>query len=150
LPAEHSNDCWQFDLSPSDLKEIKEPSWLHANKGTPTLMLFSVVDDRSGVAYQEYRCVYGEDMEAALRFLFNAMAPKQIDGFPFQGIPKMIYSAYSGSAGPRQGNFSIEVALARKRTDQPGDVDHGAVLRSGHREKVQDSHSARKTGTRSA
>jgi len=23
--AEHSNDCWQFDLSPSDLKEIKEP-----------------------------------------------------------------------------------------------------------------------------
>src|ERR1700751_3440794 len=30
-------------------------------------------------------------MEAALRFLFNAMAPKQIDGFPFQGIPRMIY-----------------------------------------------------------
>ena len=89
--AEHSNDCWQFDLSPSDLKEIKEPSWLEANKGAPTLMLFSVVDDRSGVAYQEYRCVYGEDVEAALRFLFNAMAPKQIDGFPFQGIPKMIY-----------------------------------------------------------
>ena len=37
-------------------------------------MLFSVVDDRSGVAYQEYRCVYGEDVEADLRFLFNAMA----------------------------------------------------------------------------
>ena len=65
--------------------------WLQPNKGAPTLMLFSVVDDRSGVAYQEYRCVYGEDVEAALRFLFNAMAPKQIDGFLFQGIPKMIY-----------------------------------------------------------
>jgi len=39
-------------------------------------MLFSVVNDRSGVAYQEYRCVYGEDVEAGLRFLFNAMAPK--------------------------------------------------------------------------
>jgi hypothetical protein len=90
--AEHSNDCWQFDLSPSDLKEIKEPLWLQPNKGAPTLMLFSVVDDRSGVAYQEYRCVYGEDVEAALRFLFNAMAPKQIDGFPFQGIPKMLYT----------------------------------------------------------
>jgi len=89
--AEHSNDCWHFDLSPSDLKEIKEPLWLQPNKGAPTLMLFSVVDDRSGVAYQEYRCVYGEDVEAALRFLFNAMAPKQIDGFLFQGIPKMIY-----------------------------------------------------------
>jgi hypothetical protein len=89
--AEHSNDCWQFDLSPSDLKEIKEPLWLQPSKGAPTLMLFGVVDDRSGVAYQEYRCVYGEDVEAALRFLFNAMAPKQIDGFLFQGIPKMIY-----------------------------------------------------------
>jgi hypothetical protein len=39
--AEHSNDCWQFDLSPSDLKEIKEPLWLQPNKGAPTLMLFS-------------------------------------------------------------------------------------------------------------
>jgi hypothetical protein len=38
------------------------------------LMLFSVVDDRSGVAYQEYRCVYGEDVETGLRFLFNAMS----------------------------------------------------------------------------
>jgi hypothetical protein len=26
-----------------------------------------------------------------LRFLFNPMSPKQIEGFPFQGIPKMIY-----------------------------------------------------------
>ena len=40
---------------------------------------------------KEYRCVYGEDVEATLRFLFNAMAPKQIEGFLFQGIPKMIY-----------------------------------------------------------
>lgn len=54
-------------------------------------MLFSVVDDRSGVAYDEYRCVYGEDAESALRFLFNAMAPKSDPAFPFQGRPKMIY-----------------------------------------------------------
>src|SRR5271170_7467825 len=89
--AEHSNDCWQFDLSPSDLKEVKEPLWLQANRGAPMLMLFSVVDDRSGVAYQEYRCVYGEDVETALRFLFNAMAPKPAEAGdatdPFQGIP---------------------------------------------------------------
>jgi hypothetical protein len=90
--AEHSNDCWQFDLSPSDLKQIKEPPWLRPDRAAPTLMLFSVVDDRSGVAYQEYRCVYGEDVEAALRFLFNAMAAKTIAGFPFQGIPQMIYT----------------------------------------------------------
>lgn len=89
--ASHSNECWQFDLSPSDLKEVKEPSWVREGKGNPTLMLFSVVDDRSGVAYQEYHCVYGEDVETALRFLFRAMSPKGVEDFPFQGIPAMIY-----------------------------------------------------------
>lgn len=89
--AEHSNDCWQFDLSPSDLKHIDKPEWIDPARGEPTLMLFSVVDDRSGVAYQEYHCVYGEDAETALRFLFNAMAPKADPTFPFQGRPKMIY-----------------------------------------------------------
>ena len=54
-------------------------------------MLYSVVDDRSGVAYQEYHGVYGEDVGAALRFLFAAMSPKPIEDFPFQGIPQMLY-----------------------------------------------------------
>jgi hypothetical protein len=48
--AEHSNDCWQFDLSPSDLKAVKEPSWVRPEVGAPTLRLYSVGDDRSGVA----------------------------------------------------------------------------------------------------
>jgi hypothetical protein len=48
-------------------------------------------NDRSGVAYQEYHGVYGEDVEAALRFLFAAMAPKAVETFPFQGIPEMLY-----------------------------------------------------------
>jgi hypothetical protein len=69
--AEFSNDCWQFDMSPSDLKHIDQPDWIDPARGAPTLMLYSVVDDRSGVAYQEYHCVYGEDAETALRFLFN-------------------------------------------------------------------------------
>ncbi|ENR4285649.1 transposase family protein, partial [Salmonella enterica] len=89
--AENSNDCWQFDMSPSDLKHIERPDWVDPARGEPTLMLFSVVDDRSGVAYQEYRCVYGEDAESALRFLFNAMAPKTRSDFPFQGRPKLLY-----------------------------------------------------------
>jgi hypothetical protein len=59
--ATHSNECWQFDLSPSDLKYLKNPSWVESGRGKPQLMLYSVVDDRSGVCYQEYRCVYGED-----------------------------------------------------------------------------------------
>jgi hypothetical protein len=89
--AEHSNDCWQFDLSPSDLKHIDKPEWVDPARGEPTLMLFSVVDDRSGVAYQEYHCVYGEDVESALRFLFAAMAVKTDPAFPFQGRPKLLY-----------------------------------------------------------
>lgn len=89
--AEHSNQCWHFDLSQSDLKHVKKPSWIKEEKGNPLLMLYSVIDDRSGVAYQEYHCVYGEDVGAALRFLFNAMSPKKTDGFSFCGIPQMIY-----------------------------------------------------------
>jgi hypothetical protein len=26
--ARHSNECWQFDLSPSDLKQVKKPLWV--------------------------------------------------------------------------------------------------------------------------
>ena len=44
--AEHSNDCWQLDLSPSDLKQVPAPLWIEDGRGTPALMLFSVVDDR--------------------------------------------------------------------------------------------------------
>ena len=85
--AKRSNELWQFDMSPSDLKQVEAPLWIEHGRGKPTLMLFSVVDDRSGVAYDEYRCVYGEDAESALRFLFNAMAPKPEAELPFQGIP---------------------------------------------------------------
>ena len=90
--AEYSNQCWHFDLSPSDLKHLeKPPAWVDPARGNPILMLYSVADDRSGVCYQEYHCVYGEDTEAALRFLFTAMSPKPFANFPFQGIPDMIY-----------------------------------------------------------
>jgi hypothetical protein len=89
--AEYSNDCWHFDLSPSDLKQVKAPAWMQEGRGHPLLMLYSIVDDRSGVAYQEYHGVYGEDVEAALRFLFAAMAPKPQPDFPFQGRPRMLY-----------------------------------------------------------
>ncbi len=89
--AEYSNQCWHFDLSSSDLKRLKNSVELEPGRGKPLLMLYSVVDDRSGVAYQEYHEVYGEDVVSALKFLFNAMSPKTTEGFPFQGIPSMLY-----------------------------------------------------------
>ncbi|MBF0227532.1 MAG: transposase family protein [Desulfobacterales bacterium] len=86
-----SNDCWQFDFSVSDLKKLKGEKISINSNSEPKLMLASVVDDRSGVCYQEYHYVYGEDALTALRFLFNAMATKKCKNFPFQGIPKIIY-----------------------------------------------------------
>jgi len=89
--AKHSNECWQFDLSPSDLKSVDEPVWYDKSKGLPILMLYSIVDDRSGVCYQQYRNVHGEDAGNALRFLFDAMATKDDPDMPFHGIPNVIY-----------------------------------------------------------
>jgi len=89
--AQYSNELWQFDISPSDLKHIQAPAWVDETKGPPTLMLYSIVDDRSGVAYQEYHCTYGESVEAALQFLFNAMTPKPDARFPFGGRPTALY-----------------------------------------------------------
>jgi hypothetical protein len=89
--AEHGNDCWRFDMSPSGLQRVDRPEWVEPGKGGPTMMLYSVVDDRSGVPYVEYRCVYGEDAVSALRFLFTAMAAKAAPEYPCQGRPLMIY-----------------------------------------------------------
>jgi len=33
--ARHSNECWQFDLSPSDLKHVAAPLWHDPSKGRP-------------------------------------------------------------------------------------------------------------------
>jgi hypothetical protein len=89
--ARSSNACWHFDLSPADLTHVKAPAWVQEGRGHPLLMLYSVVDDRSGVAYQEYHGVYGADVEAALRLLCAAMAPQPQAEFPFQGRPEMLY-----------------------------------------------------------
>jgi len=121
--AEHSNDCWQFDMSPSDLKQIKKPSWVREDGSPPTLMLFSTVDDRSGTAYQEYRCVYGEDAGAALRFLFNAMAPKPQDHAPFQGIPRMIYMDNGPVARSQVFHQVMRYLDVQVRTHMPRDSD---------------------------
>jgi hypothetical protein len=121
--AERSNALWQLDLSPSDLKQIKAPPWLEPGRGAPTLMLYSVVDDRSGVCYQEYRCVYGEDVEAALRFLFNAMAPKPEEGLAFQGIPEALYLDNGPIAKSRVFNTVMGCLGVRVMTHLPAGKD---------------------------
>jgi hypothetical protein len=122
--ATYSNECWHFDLSPSDLKQIKTPGWMQDGQGRPVLMLYSVVDDRSGVAYQEYHGVYGEDVEAALRFLFAAMAPKSLDDFPLQGIPQMLYMD-NGPIARSQVFQRTHSELALRRIESYTEIDHG-------------------------
>jgi transposase len=121
--ARRGNEMWQFDLTTSDLKNVEQPLWFEPGRGNPTLMLYSVVDDRSGVAYQEYRCVYGEDVEGALRFLFNAMAPKSEDGLVLQGIPDAIYMDNGPIA--RSGIFQnvMECLGVRVMTHMPAGSD---------------------------
>lgn len=86
--ATHSNECWQLDFTPSELKYLSNES-----KGgeKQSLLLASVVDDRSGMMYQEYHLSEGENVLMALLFLFNAMSVKSQKHIPFQGIPVMIY-----------------------------------------------------------
>ena len=85
--AEQSNELWQMDFTPSELKKLPQLD----NSTSSKLMLASIVDDRSGVLYQEYFLSDGESALMALQFLFNAMAAKKQKNFPFQGIPKALY-----------------------------------------------------------
>jgi transposase len=84
--ATYSNECWQLDFTPSELKRLDDD-----REESQSLILASIVDDRSGMMYQEYHLSKGENVSMALQFLFNAMAPKSQKHLPFQGIPLMIY-----------------------------------------------------------
>lgn len=42
--------------------------------------------------HEEYHAVYGEDVEAALRFFFNVIFTNNIKLFHFHGRPKMVYT----------------------------------------------------------
>ena len=114
--AEESNDCWQFDFSPSDLKQLTKNS---ENK----LFIVSVTDDKSGVLYSEYIEAAGEDALTALKFLFRAMSAKKIKGFPFQGIPKMIYTDNGAFARSAIFNRVLAALGIELKTHMPRGAD---------------------------
>src|SRR6188768_3443048 len=68
-------------------------------------------------------CVYGEDVEAALRFLFNAMAPKPEEGFAFQGIPEALYLDNGPIAKSRVFHGVMEHLGVRVMTHMPTGKD---------------------------
>jgi hypothetical protein len=76
-------------------------------------MLFSVVDDRSGVAYQEYHCAYGAAAAVALQFLFNASSYVKRDRFGSVRYPERLNSSKSSFSLQRPDRYEI---LVQKRS----------------------------------
>lgn len=102
-------------------------------QGLPVPTLFSVVDDRSAAAYQVHRCLCGEDVERALRFLLNDMALKDEAGRALQGIPDALCLDDGRMAKSSVFNTVLERLDARVTTHVPA-VRAGA-RRSGPRVK---------------
>ena len=83
--AQYSNECWQFDFTPSNLKRLPDES--------QNLFLANIADDKSGVIFSKYVQTDGEDAMTALLFLFEAMSNKDDSkNNQLQGIPKYIYT----------------------------------------------------------
>ncbi len=132
--AEYSNDCWQFDFTPSDFKQFSQDG--------KKLFIANVTDDKSGTIYFEYVLAHGEDALTALRFLFNAMSAKKISGMPFQGIPKMIYTdngAFAKSALFKRVLAALGIEL---KTHMPRDKDgrRTTARAKGKTERMNRSH----------
>ncbi len=85
---------------------MKKPAFFGKalNEGSAYLALAGVTDDWSGVCYQEYHVVKGEDTVTALLFLFNTMSPKKDKQYPFQGIPSVIYPPLPDAGFDKGGN----------------------------------------------
>ena len=88
--ARYSNECWQLDFTSSELKYLPGADKKEESK---LLLLASVVDDRSGITYQEYHLGKGENVLMALQFLFNAMGLLQDKAKPPK-IFNFIYRKY--------------------------------------------------------
>lgn len=86
--AAYSNQCWQFDITPSELHRL--PS---QHPDDPRrLMVYSVIDDKSGLVYSRYYLAEGEDTLTALDFLYHAFSKMTGEQPELYGIPDFIYT----------------------------------------------------------
>jgi hypothetical protein len=86
--AKFANQCWQFDITPSELHRLPEQ---HPDDPR-RIMLFSVVDDNSGITYSKYYYAAGEDTLTALDFLYHAFAKITTYNNELYGIPDFLYT----------------------------------------------------------
>lgn len=86
--ASYSNQCWQLDITPSELHRL--PS---QDRNDPRqLMVYSVIDDKSGLTFSQYYLAEGEDTLTALDFLYHAFSKMMEDQPELYGIPDFIYT----------------------------------------------------------
>jgi hypothetical protein len=86
--ASYSNQCWQLDITPSELHRLPTQ---HPDDPR-RLMLYSVIDDKSGLTYSRYYLAEGEDRLTALDFLYHAFSKITGDQPELYGIPDFIYT----------------------------------------------------------
>lgn len=86
--AAYSNQCWQLDITPSEVHHL-----LSQHPDDPRrLMIYSVIDDKSGLIYSRYYLAEGEDTLTALDFLYHAFSKMANDEPELYGIPDFIYT----------------------------------------------------------
>lgn len=86
--ASYSNQCWQLDITPSELHRLPSQS----PNDPRHLMAYSVIDDKSGLTYSRYYLSEGEDTLTVLDFLYHAFAKMTGDRPDLYGIPDFIYT----------------------------------------------------------
>jgi hypothetical protein len=84
----YSNQCWQLDITPSELYRLPNQHPDDPRK----VMSYSVIDDLSRIAYAEYRLAEGEDVLNVLEFLYKAVAKITSDPNELHGIPDFLYT----------------------------------------------------------
>lgn len=116
IRSEHPNHAWFVDYSVAIHWYLRDEQTgkrldFHRDGGSrfyegkrqnfepskPVLHRFMVVDHYTGCYLAQYVYTPGESAEDVARLLFNAMAPKPLEAFPFRGVPRRIF-ADQGSA----------------------------------------------------
>ncbi len=86
--AAYSNQCWQLDITPSELHRLPSQS----PEDPRRLFSFSVIDDKSGLTYSRYYLAEGEDTLTVLDFLYHAFSKMTADTPELHGLPDFIYT----------------------------------------------------------
>ncbi len=134
LLSDHPNHVWQFDVTNClqyflddrrGMEERDEELELSKNRISKTLksmrrelLRYAVVDHCTGAFYFRYFYASGERAIDGAQFLFEAMRPKQ--GYPFHGVPLMLYADRGSIVAAKANQRLFESLRIRLETHLPG------------------------------